>query len=179
MARYAALIRGINVGKGNRIAMAELRKALEDTGFSQVSTLLASGNVVFSGEPDQEIPYAERIRHVLQNRFSIDVPVVVKSEGTFKKCVDEHRAAVDEAAASRTLLIFAQDPPRLLELRGLEAQLGVGERFHLGQETACLTCAPSIHESQAAAVLMGRRGQLLTSRNWATVLKILAMLTGE
>ena len=45
---YLALFRGINVGKARRIAMADLRALLEDLGFTQVKTLLNSGNAVFT-----------------------------------------------------------------------------------------------------------------------------------
>jgi uncharacterized protein (DUF1697 family) len=42
---YLVLLRGINVGGRNKVPMAELRSVLEDLGFSNVSTYIASGNV--------------------------------------------------------------------------------------------------------------------------------------
>ena len=47
MTTYVALLRGINVGKAKRIAMADLRALLEGLGYTDVATLLNSGNVVF------------------------------------------------------------------------------------------------------------------------------------
>lgn len=46
--RYALLLRGVNVGAKTRLAMAELRAALESAGFEDVSTYLQSGNAVVS-----------------------------------------------------------------------------------------------------------------------------------
>src|SRR6478736_4542725 len=46
--KHVALLRGINVGKAKRIAMADLRKLCEGLGYEDVSTLLNSGNIVFS-----------------------------------------------------------------------------------------------------------------------------------
>ena len=46
MTRYAALLRGINVG-GINIKMADLRSTFVDLGFENVKTVLASGNVLF------------------------------------------------------------------------------------------------------------------------------------
>ena len=46
MTRYVALLRGINVGRNKRIAMADLRSLCEGLGFEHVRTLLQSGNVV-------------------------------------------------------------------------------------------------------------------------------------
>ena len=45
-----ALLRGINVGRAKRIAMADLRTLFEELGFTAVCTVLNSGNVVF-GSP--------------------------------------------------------------------------------------------------------------------------------
>ena len=52
MPRYVALFRGINVGKAKRIAMADLRALLEKLGYTDVKTLLNSGNAVFTGAPE-------------------------------------------------------------------------------------------------------------------------------
>ena len=49
MSRSVALLRGINVGKQPRIAMAPLRSLFESLGATDVATYLQSGNVVFSG----------------------------------------------------------------------------------------------------------------------------------
>lgn len=49
MSAYLALLRGINVGSAKRVAMSDLRALMEELGFTDVRTLLNSGNVVFSG----------------------------------------------------------------------------------------------------------------------------------
>jgi hypothetical protein len=61
--RYIALLRGVNVGRAKRIAMADLRKLVEDLGHTGVRTLLNSGNIVFDavvppGDAAQEIEAA-------------------------------------------------------------------------------------------------------------------------
>ena len=62
MPRYVALFRGINVGKAKRIAMADLRALLEKLGYTDVKTLLNSGNAVFTGAAGAADKHAERIR---------------------------------------------------------------------------------------------------------------------
>ena len=52
MSNHVALLRGINVGGKNQIAMAELRVLFETLGFADAKTLLQSGNVVFTVSPD-------------------------------------------------------------------------------------------------------------------------------
>jgi uncharacterized protein (DUF1697 family) len=50
MTSYLVLLRGINVGGKNKVPMAELRKVLEDLGFENVSTYIASGNVFLDSD---------------------------------------------------------------------------------------------------------------------------------
>ena len=51
--QYVAFLRGINVGGHHKIPMAELRNVMEEMGFSEVVTLLNSGNVIFDSPPNQ------------------------------------------------------------------------------------------------------------------------------
>ena len=48
MPRFVSLLRGVNVGKGNRVPMAEFKRLLEELGCAEVRTLLNSGNAVFA-----------------------------------------------------------------------------------------------------------------------------------
>lgn len=66
--RYVALLRGINVGRAKRVAMADLRALVEGLGFHSVRTLLNSGNVVFDGEVADCTDAAIRIEHALAAR---------------------------------------------------------------------------------------------------------------
>ena len=59
MTRYLVLLRGINVGGRNRVPMAALRELLESHGHTNVSTYIASGNVILSGT-DEEPPRQDR-----------------------------------------------------------------------------------------------------------------------
>lgn len=65
MSRKVALLRGINVGKGGRIAMADLIECTEDAGCTQVRTVLATGNVVLT-DPRS----AAEVRTVLETAYA-------------------------------------------------------------------------------------------------------------
>ena len=62
MTRHIALLRGINVGRAKRIAMADLRELLASMGYTDVRTLLNSGNVVFSEPRARPRPSRRRSR---------------------------------------------------------------------------------------------------------------------
>lgn len=63
--RHVALIRGINVGRAKRVAMADLRALVEDLGYGDVRTLLNSGNVVFTSARRPPAKAAARIEEGL------------------------------------------------------------------------------------------------------------------
>jgi hypothetical protein len=93
--RYVALLRGINVGTAKRVAMTEFRALVEKLGYSEVRTLLNSGNIVFSAArlpafhrsaaPTPAAPEAElreaalRIQKMLEGNLGVSARVTVIS----------------------------------------------------------------------------------------------------
>lgn len=86
---YLTLLRGINVGGKNLIKMADLRAAFEAMGFADVSTYIASGNVLFNGPRRKREELAEEIERELTSEFGIDLRVVVITAAQLRKVVNE------------------------------------------------------------------------------------------
>ena len=84
-----ALIRGINVGKAKRVAMADLRAELEKLGYEDVRTLLNSGNVVFTVPAKSQGDPAARVEEVLEKRLRVPARVVVLTAAELARAVDE------------------------------------------------------------------------------------------
>jgi len=176
MPTYIAMLRGINVGKANRIPMAELKTLFDRMGYKQVCTLLNSGNVVFNGTMAPSDTHANAITSALKEQFNLEVPVVVKSADEFEKVILENKILTSGTNPSLLLVIFSQDSGALTALKAIAPLVKPPEEFYLGTYGAFLTCAPSIHESQAGKALLSKRGEALTTRNWATVLKLQALV---
>lgn len=77
MKRYIALLRGINVGGKNKISMSELKKGFAELGFSEITTYLNSGNVIFSSTIDDEKVLSDKIRCMIKDKFDLDIPVAI------------------------------------------------------------------------------------------------------
>lgn len=77
--KYAAFLRAINVG-GRRITGAELARAFEDLGLSEVSNFRASGNVVFAAEREPATKLTARIEHGLEAALGYDVAVFLRTD---------------------------------------------------------------------------------------------------
>jgi uncharacterized protein (DUF1697 family) len=88
--RYAVLLRGINVGRAKRVAMADLRTLLEDAGYAAVRTHLNSGNVVLTGEDADPAEHAERIEDAIRARLGMEVRCAVLTAEELRAIVDDH-----------------------------------------------------------------------------------------
>ncbi len=84
MIRYIALLRGINISGKNKISMPELKAALIQKGFSEVSTYLNSGNIIFSDVETDTIVLSEKIKTLIQEKFTLDIPVFVIAQNELK-----------------------------------------------------------------------------------------------
>lgn len=80
MKRYIALLRGINISGKNKIPMAELKLCFIELGCADVFTYLNSGNIVFSIQVSNEIVFADKIKAMIQERFGLDISVLVISQ---------------------------------------------------------------------------------------------------
>jgi uncharacterized protein (DUF1697 family) len=171
MTRYAALLRGVNVGRGPRVSMAAFQVLLTGLGFSEVGTLLNSGNAVFSAPRTEPAALAGRIGDALLKEIGTAVPViVVTGEALSKAAAGNPFVAADP---SRLLVAFAQDRAALRQLEpALGAALRPPDEFALGPEAAYLHCPGGIARSKAAEVLLGRLGRGVTTRNLATTRKL-------
>ncbi len=90
METYVVLLRGINVGGKNKVPMAELRRCLERLGFANVTTYIASGNVILDSERDPE-DIRRDIEDALPRQFQLDLELVkalVLSCGQLQAIVD-------------------------------------------------------------------------------------------
>lgn len=176
MPRFVALLRGVNVGKGKRVPMAEWRGLLEAQGYREVETLLNSGNAVFESPGRSTRVHGEAIRLALQKSLGLEVPVIVKSATDLAAIQEENTLAREAPDPSRLLVAFSAESTDLQGLAGLAALVVPPERFLLGRQAAYLWCPAGILESQAAKSLLGKVGRAATTRNWATVTKIGALL---
>lgn len=176
MPRFVALLRGINVGKAKRVPMADLRKLLAALGYRNVETLLNSGNAVFESPARSVATHATRIRAAIANAMQVDVPVIVKSARELAAIQAENSLTSVDADPSRLLVAFAANATDLRSIAVVTPLIAPPEQFQLGRHAACLWCPNGILKSRATAALLGKAGRAVTTRNWATVAKISALL---
>lgn len=165
MPRYVVLLRGINVGTRRRLAMADLRALLADAGYTEVRTLLNSGNAVVTG-PDEPPPaHAARIAASITERTGMDVPVVVLTADELAEIVDAHPFADIADDGSRMMAHVLGET--------LTEELPVPEHTRLVGRVLYQWCPDGLLAAPEVAV---PKGVLVTTRNWNTITKIAALL---
>jgi uncharacterized protein (DUF1697 family) len=173
--RHVVLLRGINLGSRNRIAMPKLREVLEAAGFDDVSTYLQSGNVVLSSarKPDG---VATGVRREIEEHFRLDVEVVVRSRAQLAAVVKRDPLGKVARDPKRYQVSFlATKPPRGLKAK-LEAAVADSERFAVHGREVYAWHPSGVARSKLWALLAGRDlGVVATSRNWTTVTSLLEL----
>jgi uncharacterized protein (DUF1697 family) len=176
MTLYVALLRGINVNPSMRVAMADLRDILTGLGYSNVRTLLNSGNAVVKGGKESSVEQAERIQSALGTRLGIHVRVIVKPAYAFNLIVAENPLLDIAANPSRLIVTFTQEPSGLAPLKNLAREDWSPEALVLGRFAAYMWCPDGTIASRVAQQVGKALGERGTTRNWATVLKLSNML---
>ena len=171
-----ALIRGINVGRAKRVAMADLRTLLSRLGYGDVRTILNSGNVVFSAPRQQPIRIGKRIEEAMSERLGVSGRVTVLTAAEFARVIEENALVGLANDPSRLLVAFCSDASRLKQLDALTRQEWAPEAMAAGGLAAYLWCAEGILASRLLEAVGRVLGESTTTRNWATVGKVHAAL---
>ena len=170
--RYIALIRGINVGRAKRVAMADLRALVEGIGYSNVRTLLNSGNIVFTAPDDSALNSASRIEEGISTKLGVSAKVIVITAAELATVVDDNPLGKVSSDPSRLLVAFLANPKDKTLLEPLLEQDWSPESLALGAGVAYLWCPDGVLASRVAKAVGRVLGDRMTTRNWATVMKI-------
>ncbi|HET6373512.1 MAG TPA: DUF1697 domain-containing protein [Candidatus Polarisedimenticolia bacterium] len=173
--RRVALIRGINVGRAKRVAMADLRSLTSELGYRDVRTLLNSGNVVFTATGAARGDPAARIEAGLAKRLGVPARVTVLTAEELAVAVADNPLLKVASVPSRFLIAFLADPADRSRLKPLSKKDWVPESLAIGARVAYLWCPEGILKSPLATEVGRVLGDAVTARNWATVLKLHAL----
>ena len=173
-----ALLRGINVGRAKRVAMADLRELMSELGYQDVRTLLNSGNVVFSAPAKQRGDAAARIEAALLRRTGVSARVILLRADELAEIVASDPFGPTASDDSRLLVFVLAVPADRARLVPLTREAWKPEGLVLGRRVAFAWCPQGIIESRVAGALGRILGDAVTVRNWATLNKLHAASSG-
>jgi uncharacterized protein (DUF1697 family) len=174
--RRVLLLRGINLGGRNRVAMAALRDLLADAGFADVRTYLQSGNVVLSSEASPE-QLAYECQERIAERFGLNVDVVARTGDELAQVVRRNPLAKVAKEPKRYQVTFCVDEPDSELAERLGALSANGEQAVVIGREVYAWYPDGVGRSRLASELAGRNlGVVATARNWSTVMALLSMV---
>lgn len=172
---HIALLRGINVGKAKRIAMADLRALVADLGYRHVRTLLNSGNVVFTAPGIAASDAATRIEEAITSKFGFTSRITALTAAELADAVDANPLLEVADNPSRSFVAFLNDPADRRLLEPLLEQDWSPESFALGPRVVYLWCPDGLLAGHLPEAVGRALGDAVTTRNWATVAKLHAL----
>jgi uncharacterized protein (DUF1697 family) len=186
---HVALLRGINVGGHNRVAMPALREAVTALGHTEVSTYIQSGNVLFTpSRATRESTLASGLERAIDETFGIRPRVAVLSRETLTRTVELNPYA-DEPNPKFVHAIFFGDAPDKEQRLFVDTAVATAREKGSPDEATFVGDVLYLHtpaglgRSELAAQLGKARGPLSskgsgTARNWSTVTKLLELCGG-
>lgn len=174
MTRYAAFLRGVNLGK-RTVKSADLKAAFEALGFANVKTLLASGNVLFDARSGKGLK--QKIEAGLAAQFGFEVGTVLRTSDELAAMVksDPFGREEDEDAKLHVML-FDAPVPTTLKPEGVPGDFGVAGRTERELFFVFYRKADGTYSGNSSFDIEKRlpKGTLVTMRNWNTILKAIA-----
>lgn len=167
------LLRGINVGRGHRVSMAELTGLLGEMGYADARTHLQSGNVLVGAGSRSADDIAGQVQDALGKRFGFAIPVIARTGHELSQVVaaDPLGDVVDDPA--RYVATFLVEPPDGSAVRKLAASSFGRERFEVRGREVYQWCPGGQHKSPMVKAL-DKAGitSTGTTRNWRTVTRL-------
>jgi uncharacterized protein (DUF1697 family) len=179
MNTFAILIRGINVGGKNKVSMVELKKCLEELGFSNISTFIASGNVIVTSDKRADEVQAQ-IEKALPESFKLDsdlIKVLVLTRNQFQAIIDNKPTDFGEQPDkyhSDAIFLMGIDAAQALPV--FDPKEGV-DKVWLGNGVIYSQRLSALRTKSRLSRIVGTAAyQSMTIRSWSTTTKLLEIL---
>ncbi len=177
MMRYAALLRGINVGGRNVIAMTDLREAFEASGLQAVRTYIQSGNVLFeSAAPRHSLEHD--LEAMLERRFGLPLVVILRSRTQLRHVIEKAPNGFGrEPDVYHSDVIFLKRPLTSQQaMRVVKLREGVDQAWAGTGVTYFARLSDRLARSRMSRIVGTPEYQQMTIRSWTTTTKLLRLL---
>jgi uncharacterized protein (DUF1697 family) len=182
MPTYLALLRGINLGGRNKVAMGDLRQLAESLGHTDVATYIQSGNLIFSSPETDAAALTDALEQGIAQQLGVKSAVVLVSRDELARAVTDNPFP-DEPDPRRVHAVFRRDdrsPEALAAIDALQQKsrdAGSADEVVVIGRTLFLHTPDGFGRSDLAVKLFNSKTQAAgTARNWATVTKLMIML---
>ena len=176
MTTYIGLLRGINVGGNKMVAMADLRDMITKLGFSDVKTLLQSGNVVFRSPVKAPAKLESLLEAALEKRLGLKVEFHVRTADEWRAVIAANPFGAEAKKDPGHLIVSCfKAPLDKANVKALQAAITGPETLRADGRHLYMVFPDGMGNSKAAALVDKKLGARGTARNWNTVQKLAAL----
>lgn len=178
MSTWIALVRALNVGTANRVAMSALREMFEAQGFTDPQTLIVSGNIVFGATSRTGAAIERTLESAMQKHFGLALDYVVRSPAEWEKLIAEVPLAdVAKRDPARLIVMCLKGAPGAGEVAALQKSIRGREVIRARGAQLYIHYPDGSGQSKLTlSVIEKALGVRGTGRNWNTVLKLQALV---
>jgi len=176
---YVALLRGINVGGKNKLAMKDLAAIFAAAGCTGVQTYVQSGNVVFAADHGlvQIDGLADYVSSEILRLYGLSIPVVLRSAEDLQRVLAENPFVHAGVAQELLHVYFLRDVPSASALESLDSNRSAGDTFVVSGGAIYLHLPNGVARTKLTNVYFDRMlGTVSTMRNWKTVTMLAGMV---
>ena len=180
MNTYISLLRGINITGNKIVRMADLKALYESLGFSDVTTYIQSGNVIFGSRSNDPDAVAEKIMAGVKKKFGFDVTILIRRPDEMKSIIRKNpfigRKNLNEQGLYVTFLQHKPSPELVKALAPLAAK--TRDQFEIPGTEIYLHCFTGYGKTLLNNSFFEKYLKVRAStRNWRVVNELLRMTT--
>lgn len=173
--KYAAFLRGINVGGKTSIKMEKLREVFASLEFKNVKTYIQSGNVIFEADDADQTELCVKIEAAIEKEF-FKTPVMIRSIDEIKEAFENNPFAGEAFEDKLFHLIFLSEKLSDEKAAMLLSNNCENERFAVRNSEVYCLLREGFSESLLGKKYIDKKLKTAaTARNWRTVRKILEL----
>lgn len=172
-----ALLRGINVGGRNRLAMADLRSMADNLGFSGAATYLQSGNLILPNVAAERVDFAAALTDEIRRVCGLEVPVITRKASEWARVVADNPFPEATVDATKLHVVFL-DGPATYAVHRFDGADYRPEELAVTESEIYLSLPNGMGRSKLAAALARvDNASAGTTRNWKTVSALAELAT--
>lgn len=177
MTKSIAFLRAVNVGGKNAIAMPKLRAIMAGLGCTDVTTLLQSGNVVFSSYATEEHALVTLFEGAIASELRLDVKVVLRTPEELEAVVAGNPFLAEKVDPARLHVTFLAARPNARSVEKVNAESFLPDECVVKGREVYLYCPGGYAHTKLSNEALERWfGVTATTRSWSTVVKLNALV---
>ena len=173
--KQIALLRAVNVAGKNKIKMTDLCTSLEDLGFSNVTSYIQSGNIVFES-PNEYTTNIDLIKHKIKDDFDLDIDLTVIYRKRLECVINNSEFLKSDYELSSLYYCFLFDKPESNNIQEIKDKATMDEEIILNRDMAYLYCPNGLGKSKITTNLIESKLKVpSTMRSHNTILNLLEL----